>query len=84
MADVWPWDGVVLPYVIDFSDARWVGVNGSFSIPDYGIITPRRFEKFVNDLDVFFRDGVAIIVLYMLCQLSLENSGRCNFDWREY
>lgn len=66
LADMRAGDFEVLPLVVDFSHEGRVGVDTDLWVELHGVGAPGRGPELVNDLHVFFADGVALVVLGLL------------------
>lgn len=66
MAEMRAGDFEVFADVVNFADAGGFGVDAALAVEDDGVAAPGRFPEFVGYFDVFFGDGVAVVVLWQL------------------
>lgn len=64
---MWSGDVEVFAFMVDLADATWVGVDSSFAVADDCVLAPGGFPEFVGYFDVFFSDGIAVVVL-VICK----------------
>lgn len=74
-------NSVVFARVVDETHARGLGVYAACGVAHDGVVAPGRFPEFVRDLDVFFGDGVAVVVLGLL---GASEVARCRVEIAGY
>jgi hypothetical protein len=63
LADMRTWHIIIFSNVVDFSHKGWVCVYAALAIKNDGILAPGGLPKLVCNFDIFFCQGISIIVL---------------------
>lgn len=70
---MWTWHVEVFPFVVDFSDERWVGIDSGFAIEFDAVGAPGGVPEFVDNVHVFFADCIAFVMFGLgasVCEVS--------------